>query len=64
MVARAAPETPIPNKNINMGSRTIFAAAPMNTVIIPTDEKPWELMKGLRPRDTMENTVPARYIRI
>ena len=39
-VAMAAPATPMSKTNINIGSRTILATAPMSTVAIPMVEKP------------------------
>ena len=44
-VAMAAPATLISNTNINMGSSTIFAKAPISTVAIPMVENPWHVIK-------------------
>ena len=60
MVARAAPSTPMSKTKIKTGSRTMFTMAPRPTVSIPVLAKPWELMKGFRPRLTMTKRVPMR----
>ena len=49
-VATAAPLTPIPSKKMNIGSSTIFATAPIITVIILTLENPWAEMNEFRPK--------------
>ena len=59
IVARAAPCTPIWNRNINTGSRIRFATAPMMTVIMPIPANPWALMNIFMPRPIITETLPS-----
>ena len=60
MVARAAPCTPMLKPKMRMGSSTMLTTAPMSTVAMPTVEKPWAVMKKLRPRESSTKMVPER----
>ena len=62
MVASAAPLTPILNPNINIGSSTILATAPIRTDSIPVFAKPCAVIKAFIPRVSCTNMVPMAYI--
>ena len=49
IVARAAPRTPMWKPKIKMGSRIIFATAPMSTESIPVFANPWAVIKAFMP---------------
>ena len=62
MVASAAPETPISNTNMNSGSSTMLATAPMSTVYMPVFAKPCAVMKAFIPSVSCTNMVPTAYM--
>ena len=57
-VASAAPRTPMPSAKMKIGSRTMFAAAPMSTVYIPTLAKPCAVMNAFMPSVSSTKSVP------
>ena len=59
-VAIAAPDAPMPNTNMNIGSNMMFSAAPITTVIILIVVFPCAEMKGLRPSVRSTKGVPIR----
>ena len=58
IVANAAPETPICNPKINIGSKIILAAAPIKIVPIPVKENPCAVIKLFKPREIMTKILP------
>ena len=59
-VATAAPFTPIPRPKIKMGSRMIFATAPISTDSIAVPGLLWQMMKAFSPSASSTNKVPTR----
>ena len=57
-VASAAPRTPMPSAKMKIGSRMMFAAAPMSTVYMPTLAKPCAVMKAFMPSVSSTKSVP------
>ena len=58
IVARAAPRTPIPNTKMKIGSRIIFAAAPIITESMPVFAKPWAVINAFIPSVSCTKIVP------
>ena len=58
IVASAAPDTPILNPKIKIGSSTMLKIAPIKTVIMLTFANPWALMKAFNPNVNCTNIVP------
>ena len=59
IVASAAPRTPIPSAKMNTGSSTMFAAAPMSTVVMPTFAKPCAVINAFMPSVSWTKSVPT-----
>ena len=57
-VASAAPRTPMPSAKMKIGSRMMFAAAPMSTVYMPILAKPCAVMKAFMPSVSSTKSVP------
>ena len=58
IVASAAPRTPIFIPNINTGSRTIFATAPIKTDNMPVFANPCAVINAFMPSVSCTNIVP------
>ena len=58
IVARAAPDTPILNTLIKIGSKIIFKTAPITIEIIANNDLPCATIYWLSPSDNITRGVP------